>query len=105
MPIISPWVFYYNSIYEYLIVVSGIASFVSFVSWFAIGLLFWSDQNLGTDQEWLTKMHKISWRLFWITFLVNAFFPSGEALIQMAIAKIATTDNIEIIYETLTRGF
>ena len=50
-------------------------------------------------------MHKVSWRLFWIALLVTTFLPSGEALIQMAIAKVATTDNIEIIYETLTRGF
>ena len=105
MPIISPWIFYYNSIYEYLVIVGGVASFVSFVGWFTTGLLFWSNQDLGTDRDWLTKMHKVSWRLFWIALLVTTFLPSGEALIQMAIANVATTDNIEIIYETLTRGF
>lgn len=28
MPIISPWVFYYNSIYEYLVIVGAAATFL-----------------------------------------------------------------------------
>lgn len=105
MPIISPWIFYYNSIYEILVIISGVATFVSFVSWFACSLLFWTNQDLGADRDWITKLYKNSWKLFWIALLITTFLPSGEALIQMAVANVATTDNIEIIYKTLIRGF
>ena len=106
MPIISPWLFYYNSIYDALSFLLIGAILIGGIFWIGTFLLLTGEfGDLGNDIKWITSINRTSKIFFIISFLLMVFLPSGEAVLQMAIANVATTDNIALIYETLFGGF
>lgn len=105
-PIISPWLIYLAGIVNPLKFSLGVISFIGFIACFIIGGYYYvntpcdgcSDaynQKAEAKQKGTLKLMKIVVPVTFVSFLIQAFIPSRDTLIAMAVANIVTVDNIQ----------
>lgn len=105
-PIISPWLIYLAGIVNPLKFSLGVISFIGFIACFIIGGYYYVNtpcdgcgdaynQKAEAKQKGALKLMKIVVPVTFVSFLIQAFIPSRDTLIAMAVANIVTVDNIQ----------
>ena len=103
-PIISPWIFYFIDIGDSLntlaLTIAIIAAIVWVGLWFAASIMFDKRRTLTENME--DKNIKFCWKkgeLFMIIMIVTAIIgiaiPSKSAMVEMAVMRQVTPNNIE----------
>lgn len=102
--IVNPWLFYLMNVCSSLKVVGVLVMIAS-----AIGSLFFGATYVvvildDTEEELRPSLKKFFTSMVWslvISSLVVVLLPSKDTLLMMQAAKLATTDNVELVFEAL----
>lgn len=100
--IVNPWLFYAMDVCCYVKFFAGVMMFLSGVGFIflAVGYFVYTIDGYEIDKK-LENMAKRMIGPFVIFTLLYLFIPEKDTILLMQAAKLATTDNVNAIFEAL----
>jgi len=97
--IVNPSLFYWAEVFDVMKVILGIAIIVMSIV-IELSVYFWWDDD-GKDAVVRRKKIKIFIIVLIVFILLTIFLPSGETLVRMYIARLATGSNVELVIQKI----
>ena len=100
--IVNPWLFYVMDVFSYLKFFAGVMTFLTGMAFCLLGIGYFAYTINGCKfDKNVENMAKIAMGLFVVFTLLYILTPSRDTLLLMQAAKLATTDNVNAIFEAL----
>lgn len=100
--IVNPWLFYAMDVCSYVKFFAGVMTFVSGMAFIFMAVTYFVYTLDGCEfDKKLKNMTKSIIGLFVIFTLLYLFIPEKDTILLMQAAKLATTDNVNAIFEAL----
>lgn len=102
--IVNPWLFYLMNVCSSAKVVTVLLMIVSAAGALFLGVTLMVAKLDEVDEDIVTVVKRpltLSCWIFAISTLAVMFIPSKDTLLMMQAARLATTDNVELVFESL----